>query len=305
MKLAVKKMDALKRELKFEVPPERVAEKLDEVFKDLGKVAKVRGFRQGKVPRSVLEKEHGELAREEMIKKLIPEVYQEGLEQENILPLDLPEVTDVSLKEGVLKFTAQLEIRPDVKLGNYKGIKVKRKSSQVTEEEISKTLDYFKESQGQDKKVEIDDEFVKGLGYPSLEAFKHSLARQMEMDKDRQNRIDVENQIVEAVLKDSKLTVPKDFVKKQIEMRIQQAKERMAQQGAAETEVAKREEDMRKNLKGPVEREVKVYLAFEKIAEQEKIPVAKGENMVAKVMEMLLKEADWQESSESKKEKGK
>jgi len=303
MKLAVKKMDTLKRELKFEVPQERVTEKLEEVFKDLGKVAKVRGFRQGKVPRNVLEKEHGELAREEMIKKLIPEVYQEGIEQEKIFPLDLPEVLDVSFKEGVLKFTAQLEIRPEVKVGHYKGLKVKRKSSQVTDEEINKTLDYFKESQGKDKKMEIDDEFVKGLGYPSLEAFKQSLARQMEMDKDRQNRIDVENQIVEAVLKDSKLAVPKEFVKKQIEMRVHQAKERMAQQGVAEADIGKREEEMRKTLKVPVEKEVKVYLIFEKIAEQEKISVAKGENMVAKVMELLLKEASWEESQEKESKK--
>ena len=64
MKVTVKKVDALKREMKFEVPKERVTKKLEEVYEELGKVAKVKGFRSGKAPRNVLEKEHSALAQE-------------------------------------------------------------------------------------------------------------------------------------------------------------------------------------------------------------------------------------------------
>lgn len=296
MKLTVKKIDALKRELRFEVPKERFTRKLNEVFADLGKVAKVKGFRPGKAPRHVVEAEHGDLAREETVKKLIPEVYREGLEKEKIQPLDLPEVQDVSLKDDILKFTAQIEIRPEVKVGSYKGIPVKRKSAKVTDEEINKTLEYFRQSQGPDKKdVPIDDQFVKGLGYPGLEEFKQALSRQMELDKDRQNRIDIENQVVEHLLKDSKLLVPQAFVKKHIEYRIAEAVERMKSQGMAEADIKKKEEELRRDLAKPVEREVKVYLVFDKIAEMEKIEVKKGENMIAKVMALLLKEAKWED----------
>ena len=83
----------------------------------------------------------------------------------------------------------------------------------MTDDEINKTLEYFKKGQGQEKEkeVEINDAFAHGLGYPSLEEFKKSLSRQLESDKDRHNRADVENQIVEALLKKAKLTVPESF----------------------------------------------------------------------------------------------
>jgi FKBP-type peptidyl-prolyl cis-trans isomerase (trigger factor) len=294
MKVTVKKVDALKRELKFEIPRERVSQKLEDVYKDLSRVAKVRGFRPGKVPRHILESEHGAYAKEETIKKLIPEVYQEGIVQEKIIPLDLPDIQDVQFKEGGLHFTATIDIKPEVKVENYKGLKVKRKSNQVTDEEIHKTLEYFQKSQGKEEGAPLDDVFARGLGYPNLADFKKSLARQMEIDKDRSNRIDVENQIVDALLKSSKLTVPQSLVKKQMERRVTDVKKRMASQGLSQDDIAKKEEDLRKDLQEPVERDVKVYLIFDKIAELESITVQENESLPAKVMELLMKEASWE-----------
>src|SRR3990167_1215738 len=249
MKVAVKKIDALKRELKFEVPKERVSKKIDEVYEEIGKVAKIKGYRPGKAPRSVVETHHGSLAREETLKKLIPEVYREAIQQEKIDPLDLPEIMDVEFKDGIIRFTATVDIKPEVTVKDYKQISVKRKSSVVTEEEINKMLEYFKQSHGDAKgveKVAVDDAFARGLGYPNLEDLKKALTRQMEIDKDRQNRIDVENQIVEALLKSAKLTVPQSLVKKQLEHRVEETKHRLKQQGLNDEEIKKREEDIRK-----------------------------------------------------------
>jgi len=229
MKVAVKKIDALKRELKFEVPKERVSKKIDEVYEEIGKVAKIKGYRPGKAPRSVVETHHGSLAREETLKKIIPEIYREGIQQEKIDPLDLPEIMDVEFKDGVIKFTAMVDIKPEVTIKDYKQISVKRKSSVVTNEEMDKTLDYFKKSQGHEKEA-LDDAFARGLGYPNLEELKKALSRQMELDKDRQNRLDVENQIVEALLKNAKLTVPQSLVKRQLEHRVEETKQRFKQQ---------------------------------------------------------------------------
>ena len=157
MKISVKKIDALRREMKFEVPEERVAEKLDEVYQELGKVAKIKGFRPGKVPRHVLESEHSVLAREETVKKIIPEAYQEGLKQEDMSPLDLPEITNVDFKDGVIKFTAQFDIKPEIRIKNYKGITVKRKSSKVTEEEINARLEKLSDQELHQLALQIDD----------------------------------------------------------------------------------------------------------------------------------------------------
>lgn len=298
MKVAVKKIDALKRELSFEVPKERVSQKMEEVYKEIAKSSKIKGFRPGKAPRHIIEQEYGSLAKEEVIKKLIPEAYQEGLEQEDISPLDYPSIDGVSLKDGILTFKATIEIKPEIKLSNYKGISVVRKRSVVSDEELAKTLEYFQKGQEKEgEKSEINDDFVKGLGYPSLEAFKESLKRQMEMDKDRQNRMDVERQITDYLIANTRVTAPVSLVTKQLDYRLSELKRRMKAQELPDEEIEKKEKEMEKELKAPVERDVKVFLIFDKIAEEEKIAVKQGENLPAKVMEFLMKEAQWKDET--------
>ena len=295
MKIEVKKIDATKRELRFEVPRERVAKVLGEVYDDLGKVAKIKGYRPGKAPRHVLEAHQGKVAKEETLKRLIPEAYREGLEKENISPLDLPEIFDVEFKDGVVTFAASLDIKPEIKLGNYKGITIKRKSSQVTEEEVNKTLEFIKKGQGQaGQEIALDDAFAHTHGYPTLEEFKKVLVRQMEIDKDRQNRIDVENQIMEELLNQTQLVVPQSLVNKQLEHRLAETKRRLQTQGVPEEKIKAKEEDLRKELQEAVEKDVKAYLIFDKIAQAQGITVPEGENMPNKVMELLLKEAKWE-----------
>lgn len=293
----MKKVDALKRELRFEVPKDRVSKTMEEIYGEVAKVAKVKGFRQGKVPRNILVSTHGKAVQEETIKKLIPEVYHEGLTKENIDPIDLPEIGDVNLKDGMLTFTAILDIRPEVKVKNYKGIKVQRKSSKVTEEDINKTLEVFKKGQGTEgKEITVDDAFARGLGFPNLEEFKGALTRQLEMDKDRQSRADVEQQIVDVLLKDAKFIVPQSLLKKQMDYRIHDARKHYKSHGMPDEEIQKKEGELREQLKDAVERDVRVYMLFQEIAKEENIAAAQGENVMMKVMEFLLKEADWQES---------
>ena len=294
MKVAVKKIDALKRELSFEIPKDRVTKAHLDIMQEISKVAKIKGFRPGKAPRHLVESQHGALVREETLKKLIPEVYQEGILQEKIDTFDLPEIHDVEYKDGLIRFKAHVDIKPEIKLGHYKGLKVTRKSSKVTDEELNKTLDYFKKAQGGEKEQVVDDHFVKSLGYPSLAEFKQSITRQMEMDKDRQNRLDVENQIVDVLINETKLAVPESLVKRQLEHRVSEVKQRMKQQGMPEVEIKNRDEEMRKEFQKTAERDVKVYLIFDKIAELENIKVEEKESLSAKVMEFLLKEAKWQ-----------
>ena len=296
MKLAVKKLDAVRLELKFEVPRERVSKKFDKIYEELGKVVKVKGFRQGKVPRHILETQHNKLAKEEVIKELIPEVYQEGLEKEKIKPIDLPEILDVNLNEGKVTFTAKLDIKPEVKISDYKKIKVQRKSSAVTSEEVNKTLEFFKKSQGEGKEIPIDDAFAHGLGFPSLEEFTKSLTRQLEIDKDRHNRMDIENQVAEHLLKKAKLTTPTSLVKKQLAHRLEDIRRRLASQGLSPEDIKKKEEEIHKQLEESVEKDIRIYLILDKIAEIETIPVNEGENLAVKVMEFLLKEAEWEEA---------
>ena len=146
-------------------------------------------------------------------------------------PIDLPEITEVNLKDGVLTFTATLDIRPEVEIKKYKGISVERKKSEVTEEEVTKTLEFFKKGRDVTREVAIDDNFAKGMGFPSLEEFKTALKRQLEFDHDRNNRMDIENQIVEELIKNAKLIVPQSLVKRQLHHRINESLRRFKSQG--------------------------------------------------------------------------
>jgi FKBP-type peptidyl-prolyl cis-trans isomerase (trigger factor) len=295
MKVEVKKVDALKRELKFEVPREKVNETMDLVYNEIGKHAKVKGFRPGKVPRHILVNSHGQLAKDETIKKIIPQAYHDGISQHQLNPIDLPEITEVDLKDGVLTFTATLDIRPEVEISKYKGIKVERKSSEVTEEEVQKTLDFFKKGRT-DQEVSIDDNFAKGMGFPSLEEFKKALKHQLETDKDRNNRMDLENQIVEELIKNAKLVVPQSLVKRQLHHRLNDALKRLKSQGLNEEELKKKETEISQQLGPIVEREVKIYLILEEIGKLENITTTDpSDSLPAKVMEFLMKEATWQD----------
>ena len=82
----------------------------------------------------------------------------------------------------------------------------------------------------------IDDTFAKGMGFPSLEEFKKALKHQLESDKDRNNRMDIENQIVEELIKNAKLIVPQSLVKRQLNYRLGEALKRLKSQGVKEEE---------------------------------------------------------------------
>jgi len=296
MKVEVKKVDALKREMKFEIPREKVTAAMDEVYNEIGKHAKIKGFRPGKVPRHILVTSHGQLAKDETIKKIIPQAYHDGVSQHELNPIDLPEITEVNLKDGVLTFTATLDIHPKVEVGDYKGINVERKKNEVTDEEVLKTLDFFKKGRA-DQEVTIDDNFAKGMGFPSLEEFKKALKHQLESDKDRNNRMDIENQIVEELIKNAKLIVPQSLVKRQLQHRLNEALRRLKAHGLNDEELKKKEEELRVQLEPAVEREVKIYLILEEISKLENITVADpNESLPGKVMEFLLKEATWKDA---------
>ena len=159
---------------------------------------------------------------------------------------------------------------------------------------IEKTFELFKQGQGKGKDIPFDDTFAKSLGYASLNDFKASLRRQLEIDKDRHNRMDVENQVIEYLLKNTTLNVPESAVARQLEHLMEDTKQRLRTQGAKDEDIKKQEEEMRTELKKSAERDIKVYFILEKIAELENITVERGENLFHKIIGFLLKEANWE-----------
>jgi trigger factor len=294
-KLEVKKLDACKRQIDIEIPKEIVDKKLEEIIGQIGKKANVDGFRPGKAPRYVIENKHGSLAKEEAIKDLISDSYQEALDKESLSPIDLPEIFDVEFKEGMLSYRAKIEVKPDVQIKDYRGLAIIRKPTLVTSEEIQKAVEYLKTSQGADTATPTDDNFAKSLGYPSVKNLEESIHKQLEISKEQMSRADMENQIIDQLIKNANLAAPESAVKKQLEHLWQDTQRRMMMQGMKKEDIEAKADEFKKELKELAERDIKVFFIFDKIAQQENIKSEKPEMAFKKVMEFLMKEASWQE----------
>ena len=131
-----------RKQLQVEVPQETVTAEFEEVYRQLKRVAHVPGFRVGNAPRDLLERHHGEKAREEVIRRLVSRSLDEALTSQG--PLDLvgrPQVTDVKMEpQRPLTYTAQFDVAPQVPLGPYKGLRLNRPKVEISEENVQKTL---------------------------------------------------------------------------------------------------------------------------------------------------------------------
>lgn len=129
--------------LDVEVDAERVASALDKAFNKVAKKANVPGFRKGKVPRAIFEARFGvESLYQDAIDILLPEVYGEAVEQADIFPVDRPEVDIEQFAKGeTFKFKARVTVKPEVTLGEYKGVEVAAVAAEVSEEELNEELE--------------------------------------------------------------------------------------------------------------------------------------------------------------------
>lgn len=175
--------------LEVEVEAERVAAALDKAFNKVVKKANVPGFRKGKVPRPIFEARYGvESLYQDAIDILLPEVYSEAVEQTDIFPVDRPEVDVEQFGKGqAFVFKAKVTVKPEVKLGEYKGIEVASVASEVTEEELNAELERLQQrhaelivideepAQNGDTVVIDFDGSVDGVPFEGGQAERHSL----------------------------------------------------------------------------------------------------------------------------------
>jgi FKBP-type peptidyl-prolyl cis-trans isomerase (trigger factor) len=288
MKIELKKIDSTKREINIEADREIVKEKFTEIFKRFAKDAKVPGFRPGHVPPDILEKHYSDLAHEQALKELVPDVYGRAIESEKLDVIELPEITDVKLDRNALSFKATVEVRPEIPVKDYKGIKVRFKKISVPEDEIKRHLDSLKETHKLDA---LDDNFSHSLCYPSLAELEKALERQIFIQKENAERGRVEREITEVLMKKVDFKLPQSLVDRQLGELVRQAKVDLALKGVAREKIEEDEKSIAKELEPEARRQVKLYLVLAEIAKKENIPL--DEQMTSRAMEFLLKEADW------------
>lgn len=128
--------------LTVEVEEERFAQALDQAFQKVAKKVNVPGFRKGKVPRVIFESRFGvESLYQEAVDLLLPDAYDEAVKATGIIPVDRPKIDVEQVEKGKsLIFKATVTVKPDVTLGDYKGVTVEKKEFPVTDEDVEREL---------------------------------------------------------------------------------------------------------------------------------------------------------------------
>ena len=140
MRVSAQKIPDSQVVLEIEVEPERVEKALDRAYRQLVSRTRVPGFRPGKAPRAMLERYLGRDALlREALDRLVPEVYQEAARQEDVEPIDLPELEVVTTEPLVVKAT--VPVRPTVDLGDYRQVRVPREPVEVPQERVEQALE--------------------------------------------------------------------------------------------------------------------------------------------------------------------
>lgn len=161
MSLQVEKLENNMAKLTIEVSAEELEKAIEGAYqKNKGKIS-VPGFRKGKVPRKMIETMYGkEVFYEDAVNALIPEAYDKALEECTEDIVSSPKIEVVTVEAGKpFVFTAEVALKPEVKLGKYKGVKIDKVPTEVTEEEIDAELNKERESNA--RTIAVTDRAVK------------------------------------------------------------------------------------------------------------------------------------------------
>ena len=180
MSVQVENLEKNMAKLTIEVSAEELEKGLQEAYlKNRGKLS-VPGFRKGKVPRQLIEKMYGpEIFYEDAANDLIPDAYVKAADESGLMIVSRPEIDIVSIEKGVgFTFTAEVALKPDVTLGEYKGLEVPVSSIEVTDEEVEAEVEKERERNSRTITVEgrpVEDKDMTTLdfeGFVDGEAFE-------------------------------------------------------------------------------------------------------------------------------------
>jgi len=151
------------RELTIEIPAEVVTSERDKIVGRYTKLARIPGFRKGKVPASVVRQRFADEIKSDVVEALVPRYFREEAKKQNLVPISQPRVTDLHLHDGEpLKFTAAFEILPDFKVAAYDDIKPETIDTSVSEEDVERALNNLREQHAAYNAVEEDRPLADG-----------------------------------------------------------------------------------------------------------------------------------------------
>lgn len=161
MQVNIEDLSSVKKIMHIEVPQDDVARKLNEAYNDLKKNAKIKGFRQGKTPRSVLERHYKKEVNDDITQKLIQESLTEAIQETGIKPVGMPVLDTPELDEKVAyKYTATVEVAPEIEEFDYKGLQLTKTLYKSSETEVETQLKMLQKKVS-DKELVTEDRPIK------------------------------------------------------------------------------------------------------------------------------------------------
>jgi trigger factor len=155
MKVTVEDQSTVKKIMHIEVPQADVVRELDNAYRELKKSAKVKGFRPGKTPRSVLERVYGKDVKADVASKLIQESFIDALKETGLDIIGSPKVDPPDLdSQGPFLYDATVEVKPPIDPIEFKGLNLKKTKREVGEADVEVQLKMLQKNMAQKKKVE-------------------------------------------------------------------------------------------------------------------------------------------------------
>ena len=141
MNIIVEEISSIKKKVNVEIPDDQVTKEVESFYQQVGKQAKIKGFRPGKIPRGILERHFKDYVKSEVIQKLIQETYPAALSEKDLHPVSPPVIDPGELESGKpFQYSATVEVKPEIKIEGYIGLNIEGKKEGAREEEVEERL---------------------------------------------------------------------------------------------------------------------------------------------------------------------
>ena len=146
MKIEIEDVDSCNKKIKFEIPHQEYDKKVKQYYQRLGREVKVPGFRKGKVPIALLEKQFGPDVKKEVLSNLISEELNNAIVEKDLRAVGQPHLLEVNAEEGTdITVSASIEVLPTVKLQDYSSIELEMETPRITDEDINQTIEVMRQ----------------------------------------------------------------------------------------------------------------------------------------------------------------
>lgn len=147
--VSVESTQGLERRMKVEVPAERVEGEIDKRLKDMGRKARIKGFRPGKAPMKVIRQQYGAQVREDVVSELLRSSWIEAIMERQLRPVGNPRIESHNAVQGEgLSFTAVFEVFPEIDLKGHEGIEIEQPTAEIGPEDVDAMVEKLRAQRG-------------------------------------------------------------------------------------------------------------------------------------------------------------